>query len=119
MKSHRIICSDTAADKQHTKASVDTGVEMMDGQVGAERHHSAANGGKLQADPPYFDHGRCSDAVQIARCAAHRQQRAPRAAGGTSPVKRLAEAPCAATATVGVVRIWTPDNSEVSRSIDI
>jgi hypothetical protein len=28
--SHRIICSDTAADKQHTKAPVDTGVERSE-----------------------------------------------------------------------------------------
>ena len=56
-----------------TVAKKASGVEMVGGQVGAERHHSAANGGKLQADPPYFDHGRCSDTVQIARWAAHRQ----------------------------------------------
>ena len=112
-------CGDTVADKQHTKASVDTGVEMVGAKVGAERHRSAASGDKLQVDPPYFDHGRCSDAVQIAHCVAHRQQRAPRAAGGHHPVKRLAGAAFAATATVGVLRIWGPDNSKVSRSIDI
>eukprot|EP01043_Picozoa_sp_COSAG02_P095659 COSAG02_NODE_32002_length_523_cov_3.106132_1_plen_61_part_10 len=57
-------CGDTVADKQHTKASVDTGVEMVGGKVGAERHHSVANGGKLQVDPAYFGHGGCTDAVQ-------------------------------------------------------
>eukprot|EP01043_Picozoa_sp_COSAG02_P015428 COSAG02_NODE_659_length_18772_cov_14.955015_3_plen_205_part_00 len=78
-----------------------------------------ANGGKLQVDPAYFGHGGCTDAVQIARRVAHRQQRAPRAAGGTSPVKRLAEALFATTTTVGVLRMESPDNSRVSRSIDI
>ena len=86
---------------------------------GAERLRSVMSGGKLQVDPPYFVHDRCSDAVQIARRVAHRQQCAPRAAGGSSPVKRLAQAPVASTTTVGVLRIWAPDNSRVSRSIAI
>ena len=84
----------------------------------AERHRSAANGGKLQVDLPYFDHVRRSTTAQIARRVAHRQQRAPRAASGCSPVKRLAEAPFAATTTAGVLRIWGPDNSRVSCSMD-
>ena len=54
--------------------------------------------------------------VSAAACSG-RHQRAPRATGGSSPVKRLAEAPFAATTTVGVLRIWAPDNSRVSRSI--
>eukprot|EP01043_Picozoa_sp_COSAG02_P023320 COSAG02_NODE_1242_length_13682_cov_1219.312523_1_plen_90_part_00 len=86
---------------------------------GAERHHSAANGGKLQVDPPYVDHGRCTDAVQIAHCVAHRQQRAPRATCGTSPVKRLAEVAFAAPTTSPVLCTWGPDNSAVRRSIHI
>eukprot|EP01043_Picozoa_sp_COSAG02_P059132 COSAG02_NODE_7480_length_2993_cov_40.034900_2_plen_269_part_00 len=77
-------CGDTTADKQDTKASVDTGVDMVGGKVGAERHRSAANGGELQVDPPYFSHDGCSDAVQMAHRVAHRQQRAPRAAGGST-----------------------------------
>ena len=85
---------------------------------GAERHHSAASGGKLQVDPPYFDHGRCNAVAGFGRCSLGRHQRAPRAAGGGSPVKRLAEAPCAATTTAGVLRIWGPDNSRVSCSMD-
>ena len=85
---------------------------------GAERHHSAASGGKLQVDPPYFEHGGCSAVAGFGRCLLGRHQRAPRAAGGHRPVKRLAEAPFAATATVGVLRIWAPDNSRVSRSMD-
>ena len=85
---------------------------------GAERHHSAASGGKLQVDPPYFEHGGLSAVAGFGRCLLGRQQRAPRAAGGCSPVKRLAEAAFATIATVGVLRIWSPDNSRVSRSID-
>ena len=84
---------------------------------GAERHHSAASGGKLQVDPPYFEHGGCSAVAGFGRCLLGRHQRAPRAAGGHRPVKRLAEAPFAATATVGVLRMQSPDNSRVSRSI--
>ena len=40
-------------------------------------------------------------------------------AGGSSPVKRLAQGPVASTTTTGVLRIWSPDNSRVSHSIDI
>ena len=54
--------------------------------------------------------------VSAAACSG-RHQRAPRATGGSSPVKRLAEAPFAATATVGVLRMESPDNSRVSRSM--
>ena len=71
----------------------------------------------MQVDPPYFEHGGCSAVAGFGRCLLGRHQRAPRAAGGHRPVKRLAEAPFAATATVGVLRIWAPDNSRVSRSI--
>ena len=55
--------------------------------------------------------------VSAAACSG-RHQRAPRATGGSSPVKRLAEAPFAATATVGVLRMQSPDNSRVSCSMD-
>ena len=55
--------------------------------------------------------------VSAAACSG-RHQRAPRATGGSSPVKRLAEATFAATATMGVLRTCAIHNSRVRRSIN-
>ena len=35
---------------------------------GAERRRSVMSGGKLQVDPPYFEHGGCSAVAGFGRC---------------------------------------------------
>ena len=84
-----------------------------------ERHHSAASGGKLQVDPPYFEHGGCSAVAGFGRSLLWCQQACASSHWRLQAVKRLGAAPFAAPTISPVLRTCGPDNSAVRRNTHI